>query len=266
MATEIVVTKENVYYTLRNSNFLLTDERCDVLLNDFAYLLQTEAVKESLLVSEEQTRAIRHIFKEMLNVADSLSNQAEVVRAFKECVALSDTSSRAVVKAVKESLLVSEEHLRVNELVYSSLVGLDRAIDKDAFLEIINTLEGYEYFRPFVTGDYEYQKALVKVSLILKSIGNHVLVNNVIANIDIKDVDDRGSVSITNTSNAKRINFTKIYYNPPEVQVSLVGGIGNKIAIPIVVSVTNTYFDCEIRDSETNNRVQGVVSWSSKGW
>ena len=107
---------------------------------------------------------------------------------------------------------------------------------------------------------------MVKIAVRSKMEQGKPTISNLTMHVDIPDTDDRGTTQITDTTAATRVLFNKHYYNPPEINVVLLGGSTETgVLTPYIVTVTSTYFDVEIRNSSTN-RVTGSISWFAKGY
>ena len=120
-------------------------------------------------------------------------------------------------------------------------------------------------------GDYEYQRALVR--FIIESVAAQAepILYDAAIHVDIDDINDKGTVIITDTEAVTKVYYNKNYYTAPEVQITLRGGnTGTGALTPILISTDlsdakGRYFEVEIRDSSWN-RAQGTISWTSKGY
>ena len=145
------------------------------------------------------------------------------------------------------------------------------AMDEATFAQRANTVQGYSPFKEFYVGDYEYQRALVKLSVSTEQLNSGINLYNVVHNVDIPDTDDRGTVHITDTTAPTKVYFNKFYYHAPEVSVTLVGGnVGDGIVIPNLTNLEGQdedgrYFEVELIDL-SGARKQGTVIWVSKGY
>jgi hypothetical protein len=142
------------------------------------------------------------------------------------------------------------------------------------FEKLVNQAPGFTQFIPFKVGEYDYERALVKIVVRSKADQSKPTINNLTVHVDIPDTDASGTVAIKSTelSEPKRVwfedvsrHYYKHYYNPPEVNVLVIGGYAGEVLTPYITSITTTYFDVEIRNA-SGVRVAGTISWFAKGY
>jgi predicted phage tail protein len=119
----------------------------------------------------------------------------------------------------------------------------------------------HENFHPFISGDHEYQNAIFKVAMIASGDAAPRL-KAITTQVDVPDVLDGGVVT-TSSSATVRVDFSRVFYTPPEVTTALKGG--SVVSSPRVVSVDTTGFDIEALNA-SSTRVVATVSWSAKGY
>lgn len=230
---------------------------------------RTEA--EHLGIQEAAYRQAEKATTEGVAIEDSLEYYASFVRMIDELVAIGETLKNSPVKQADEAVTVYEAYIRAANAVIETIRITAAAMGKDDFLKALDTPPGYEGFTEFNVGDYEYEKALMKLQLLANATHSQPLLYDVVANVDIDDTDDRGQVQLTDTTAPTKVFFNKFYYNAPEVQVTLSGGTGAATGLtPNIVSTdgidgTRRYFEVELLD-ESGNRTTGILSWASKGW
>lgn len=167
--------------------------------------------------------------------------------------------------------------LNINETlaVQGRLRGAARAVISDLAVATVTTMTdqtfaelletggpvGYEPFRNFIAGDHEYEDALFK-AVFGAGQGSLPRALSLSVTVDVPDVFDRGSAA-TLATGVVRVNFTRSFNEPPEVDATLKGG--TTVAAPRVSNITAAGFDLELIDP-TNARVAGLVSWSAKGY
>ena len=188
-------------------------------------------------------------------------------RLFTETVAFNELCKKSSEISKKELFQVNDTLLRASNAILNNILINSGAITSiEDFNNLVNVSPGFSKFINFKVGEYDYEEALVKISVNSKMEQGQPTINNLTMHVDIPDTDDRGSEVISTTSEATKVYFNKHYYNPPEVNVVLIGGnTGSSVLTPYIVTITTTYFETEIRD-ETMQRVTGTISWFAKGY
>lgn len=154
--------------------------------------------------------------------------------------------------------------------VLSNVILLSKEITLHGFDAMSSKATEYDEFREFNVGDYEYEKALIRIVVKAGSTQSQPLISNVVHNVDVEDVIDKGVVSITDTTSATKVRFNKFYYNAPFVQVSVNGGssANNNVVASIVATDKQDsygrYFEVELLSGGA--RVTGLISWVSTGY
>lgn len=119
---------------------------------------------------------------------------------------------------------------------------------------------GYEGFRPFTPGYYDFQKALFK-HIVRSKISTPIL-SNLVYVADMPDVLDKGRASVE-AGEFKQVLFNKRYVKPPEV-----GHTTLSMAEYAVVNITEItehgFVFCLL--NAANKRVAGMISWTSTGY
>lgn len=242
---------------------------------------------ETFGTSDKIKQNVETLLRENFSMADKIRNTYQ--KAVSESFAIaSDTFSRQVDFKLKIEEIISsiegvamEYGLEINEAinllddyitnvkaVLSNIAIREGEMTLADFQNAIATPPGYNTFRDFVVGDYEYQKALMRIVINAPATASQPAIKDVIPYVDIEDTDDRGEVTITQTTTATKVYFNKFYYNAPEVNVTLKGGSG--VITPNIVSTTGLdeggrYFEVELLNG-SGNRVTGTFSWTSKGY
>ena len=175
-------------------------------------------------------------------------------------------------KETFEQLAAFDAYVKNCESVLSNIyISKAEISNNEDFMNVVNAPPGFTTFSDFKVGEYEYEEALIKVTLKTNAPALTPSVADVVMHVDIPDTDDRGVVEITDTSEPTLVHFNKHYYTPPEVSVVVRGGStesGN--IIPYIISTegiddAGRYFTVELRDSG-NNRTTGTISWIAKGY
>ncbi|MFP5300044.1 hypothetical protein R2R70_02360 [Cobetia sp. SIMBA_158] len=119
---------------------------------------------------------------------------------------------------------------------------------------------GYDGFRPFIPGYYDFQKAIFKHSVRAKS-GTPIL-SGLVYTVDMPDVVDRGQATVA-AGQFKQVNFSKRYTVPPEIGHSIISI--SEYSIVKVESITETGFVFSLLNA-ANEKVAGTISWTSTGY
>lgn len=123
---------------------------------------------------------------------------------------------------------------------------------------------GYEMFRPFHVGEYEYEQALVRISMTTGSLGAIPQIYDVVMNVDIDDTVDRGTARVE--AKETEIPYHKHYYTKPEVTVTLQrGNTGDGVLTPEITMIGTDFFRC-ILHKRDGTAATGTVSWTAVGY
>ena len=204
---------------------------------------------------------------ETISVAEVLSRSFSAQRVFAEQVAFAELLGRHTEIKKEDLIVVRDTILQASNAVLNNIFARHGEITKlEDFEKLVNQAPGFTEFIPFKVGEYDYHEALVKIAVRSKADQGKPTINNLTMHVDIPDTDDRGTANITTTTDVTRVLFHKHYYNPPEVNVVLLGGnTGSGVLTPYITTVTKTYFEVEIRNASLN-RVTGSISWFAKGY
>ena len=216
---------------------------------DFFYNVFTENVDETVSVAELLNRSFsaQRLFAETVAFAELLGNHTEIKK--------------------EDLFVIRDTILQASNAILNNIFARHGEITSlEDFNKLVNQAPGFTEFIPFKVGEYDYEEALVKIVVRSKADQGKPTINNLTMHVDIPDTDDRGTANITTTTDVTRVLFHKHYYNPPEVNVVLLGGnTGSGVLTPYITTVTKTYFEVEIRNASLN-RVTGSISWFAKGY
>jgi hypothetical protein len=122
---------------------------------------------------------------------------------------------------------------------------------------------GYEPWRNFVAGDYDYLDCFVWLRARVLERSQEIVVSRAIMRVDAEDIIERGNASVAAPSST--INFTRAFNVAPEVTAVQKGGA--ILAIPRVLSVTKTSFTVALYDvSNPATAVAGNISFTAVGY
>lgn len=226
--------------------------------------------KEQTAIKENRKQAITQDKREHVDFLETLRSIANVKRKFAEGVNTDEVYATHYTENEQEEFQAKDKKFHAADGVFADVAVKKGAMDMDAFKILVNQPAGYEHFIPYIVGEYEYQKALVRLSIEAGSSGAEPAVYDAVIHVDIDDTVDRGKTAITDTSKATRIHFSKHYYTKPEVAVALYSGNTKDGAItPNITDINKDdagyYFEVELlKDDYT--RTTGTISWQAVGY
>lgn len=168
---------------------------------------------------------------------------------------------------LNETLNIKEERKDASRCIVSDILIGTSDITPAQFEALLRngSAVGYEAFRNFIGGDYEYNKALFK-GILSASDASSPRILTLEVDVDVPDIYDRGS-AFTSASAPVTITCNRPFYVLNEVVATCKGG--TVIASPRVTNLQVTgnvaTFDVELIDVN-NARVAGEISWAAKGY
>ena len=161
-----------------------------------------------------------------------------------------------------EDLLLYDGIIRASEATIEGIAA-GKEMTFDAFMKRIDRPVGYSLFHPFRVGEYEYEKALVRIGITAGSYGAIPQIYNVVMNVDIDDTVDRGTAQVDAKETA--IFYHKHYYTKPEVTVTLQSGNAEDgVLTPEITSIGTESFTCVLRRRD-GAAAKGRISWTAVG-
>ena len=211
-----------------------------------------------------------HKLKEVLAVEESFNRNADFLRVLNDLVAVGDAITNDVGKNPAEDIAVYDAYLRASNAYIEALQVVSSAKEAADFVSMSDTPPLYEQFTDFNVGDYEYEKAMLRLRVVSNATHSQPLLYDVAPHVDIDDTDDKGQIQIKDTTKATKVYYNKHYYNPPEVQVTVKGGSSTTSLVPRIKSTDKSddggrYFEVELHDT-ADKLTTGVISWVAKGW
>ncbi|MGE1061193.1 hypothetical protein NXG27_00885 [Megasphaera paucivorans] len=219
-------------------------------------------------LNNHKSIALFHRICETVLTAESFNRDMKFSRIVKELVTIGEALSKYQGKTMPEYFLLADAYVRACNAILEAIRISGNELTLEQFKKDINIPYTFEEFTDFNVGDYEYEKALMRLQVISNATHSQPMLYDVALHVDVDDTNDSGIVEITDTTSATKVYYNKHYYNAPEVQVTLRGG--SAFAMPSIMSTDKIdekgrYFEVELLDS-TSNRVTGIISWVSKGW
>ena len=162
-----------------------------------------------------------------------------------------------------ERLSIYDGALRASEASLSG-IAIGTGMTLEDFKNRLIRPVGFEGFRPFHVGDYEYERALVRISMTAGSFGAIPEIYDVSMNVDIDDTVDRGTARMEAKETV--IKYNKHYYTKPEVTVTLLGGnTSDGLLTPIILSIDTVSFTCVLQKIN-GSAAAGMISWTAVGY
>ena len=225
---------------------------------------------ERLIIADKLLVQTEHKLKEALSVEESFNRDAVFSRVLSDLVVVGDSLSKDAGKNPAEDIAVYDAYLRASNAYIEALQVVSSAKEAADFLAMSDTPPLYEEFTDFNVGDYEYEKAMLRLRVVSNATHSQPLLYDVAPHVDIDDTDDRGQIQIKDATRATKVYYNKHYYNPPEVQVTVKGGSSTTSLVPRIISTDKSddggrYFEVELHDTD-DKLTTGVISWVAKGW
>jgi hypothetical protein len=204
-------------------------------------------------------------FSDTLNAAESFAAPVARVLAFDDSVAFAEVLIKGYGLNVSETLRVYEEFRRGSHGVVSDMILMNTELSPAIFADLVDSghAPGYENYRDFVQGNYDYESAAFRI--IIDSVtSDRAALISLKASADVPDITDGGEATITNAATGFNIVFDRDFnVAPSSVNVTLKGGESVSL-VPEYSSVTKTGMNVKLRDN-TNALQTGTVSWGVKG-
>ena len=202
---------------------------------------------------------------ETLNTAESLAVPVARVLAIAEAFSTSEALTQGYGLNIAESCQVFEEFRRGANGVISDMILSTTPLTAAIFANALDSghAPGFEDFRDFVQGNYDYSTAAFRV--ILESItSDRASLSALKASADVPDITDGGEITITTAITGADVLFSRTFNTAPDyVNLTVKGGAIITLA-PEYGSVTKTGMNVKLYDS-THTPQTGTISWAVKG-
>ena len=225
---------------------------------------------EEVQMTDSRSADIYQPKEETVSTADRQTHRARTLRTFDEKSTVGEHMRRDLGGGYSEAVAVDDRFMRALNGIIEELAVKRGGMTAEEFETLVKQPHGYEPFIPYIVGEYEYQKALVRLVVKPGSLGAEPAVYNVVVHVDIDDTVDRGTTVITDTSAPTTVHFSKHYYTKPEVTVTLHGGnTSDGVITPNVVEIDKDadgyYFKVELLKQD-GTRAAGSITWQSVGY
>lgn len=235
--------------------------------DSYKRLFSKNFTREGFQVNERLIYGREIHFDERFRFKERHSDDVGYSREFSEALAFADTLKRIVDKKVSETLTTYDSLLRpangvISDLIFEEGDWTEEEVNRYLFK---GKHAGYTFFRPFVFGEYRYEKALFRTSLDATD-SDGLYIENFNYTVDVPDIVDRGSVEVTDPNYDTVVKFNKKFHVAPEVTVTMRAGVGGQTTIPNIVSISKTEFSLNLRKAVDDSRTTGRFIWTAVGY
>ena len=209
--------------------------------------------------------------EENLMVSDATNRTAAFIRTIVEELAILDEVAKNQAIKLAEELKVLDAFLRKADVILADMVlstlAAGEDIDLDAFENLVTNgaMPGYTNWRDFIPGDYEYTKALFR-TIIESKTADRAQIQQLDVAVDVPDLQDRGTVIVTNATAGGVVEFNKDFHVIPDVTLSAKGGLNNPTVPEFLVAPNLNGFTVRLRDTITGSYVTGSFTWTAIGY
>ena len=225
---------------------------------------------DRIAIADKRLVKLERTLHEAVDTDESFNRNVAFVRGLAELARIGDGLTRDIGKNPAEDIALYDTYVRASNSYIESVQVVSSFKEMDDFTAMADTPPMYEQFTDFNVGDYEYEKALLRLRVVSKATQAQPLLYDVSPHVDIDDTDDKGQLEIKDTTAATKVYYNKHYYNAPEVNAMVKGGTGATTPVPNILTTDGQddkgrYFEIELLNS-SGNRTTGIVSWVAKGW
>jgi hypothetical protein len=220
---------------------------------------------ESFATVDRLFKAITDRTSESVAFSETYTDLIAWIQANLESFAVAEAAPTAIAKRILRDLRVRDMALRNATGVYGDLSVSSTALTPASFADIVanRTPTGFDEFKQYLPGDYQFQRALIDIALEPFDLtGATLSLQSARTTVDVPDLNDRGSVAVPTAGVA--VEFNRTFNTVPEISIQQTGGAGP--ALPMVSSLTTTGFFVRLYDAANpTTAVSGSVSWSVIG-
>lgn len=115
----------------------------------------------------------------------------------------------------------------------------------------------------FNSGEFTLRYFQLRINVTSSDSSNYMKAITLEVNIDVVDIIDRGSATITNAASGIEVVYNQTYTTTPKITVSTRGSSPYN---PLITASSSTTFTVKLRDPETSAYKTGVLDWHSVGY
>lgn len=205
---------------------------------------------------------------EAVVIAETYLNSVGYIRNFAETIAVAEAVANNFGLKKSEAFAVVDAWRRQGDMVISDMLLMSAGnVTMEDFIDFLSygNVPGYEKWRDFIPGDYEYREAMFRVVLESKN-ADRGLLTNLQATVDVPDLIDRGSATVTDALGGVVVTYNRTFHIVPEITLAARGGVGNPIAPEFNGMPTKNSFCVRLRDTVTGAYVTGSFTWAAHGY
>lgn len=224
--------------------------------------------EEILLLRDEIAKDIEQIVRDALILHDLCERRVAWIRDYGEGLSFDSTKTEKDIGVFKTQTISFYDAIKevargvLSDIFIQSGIWSRDTLDK--FVRNGGRHVGYTTFKEFITGDYEYQKALFRLAIESTS-ADRGLVEQIDISIDVDDVYDRGSCTVTDRNYGGNVQFSRPFSIAPEVTVTMRSGNALTAIRPVVTNVTTAGFNVMLYDVE-GQKTTGTFTWTAAGY
>lgn len=144
------------------------------------------------------------------------------------------------------------------------LISTNPITDADFDTEMTHgSSPGYSKFVNFITGDYEYQKAIFKMKSISVD-SNRGILGALTLNVDVQDIIEKGSATISTAATGVSVVYSSTFHATPELVPAFKSGTA--VAIPEITTQDATGFTVKLWDPVGSQYITGSITWAAHGY
>lgn len=217
-------------------------------------------------VASKSVRAIHKHVQRALSFYEELSRTMTFRRYLVESMSLTDGGSRHVKLSVKEFVALYDGIRRAGDMVVSDMILSSELMDAAGFAHLVayGNVPGYERWRDFIPGDYEYREAMFRTVIESKNSDRGMLASMQVT-VDVPDLIERGSTTVSVAAVGGIVTFQRKFHIVPEITMAIKGGVGLP-AVPRITSVTKEGFTFVLEDAREGTFRTGVATWAAHGY
>lgn len=202
-----------------------------------------------------------------LRVVDTPRTAHTMQRWKNDGFSINDSVAKTITIRKTESLRILDGMLRAAQGIVSDVIFESGTWDAESIRDAARNGRhaGYGKQEPFIVGNHTYSSALFRTAIDANSLELGLLTDFQVL-VDVQDVNDRGSASITNVIEETFIRYNKTFLIEPDVVVSMRTGTSSSSLVPVLGEVTLEGFFVKVVDLKTDAQTTGAISWIATGY
>lgn len=205
--------------------------------------------------------------RETLNLKDKIGFASRFNLKLSEAWKTTDKHANMPMLPFSEAFSAFDALLRPAQGVISDMLFEEGTWDLDKIKTYMfkGKHVGYENFKPFIAGDYTYDKALFRTTIDVTS-ADRGLIEQWQLVVDVPDITDRGSAEVVDANFVLKVDFNRTFHIAPEVVCTVRSGSSS---VPITVNITEITeknFKVQLVNAVTGKPTTGRFIWSATGY